>query len=227
MKHIRLVKKSIVYILGLFVLALGIAFSVKANLGVSPVSSVPFVLSRMTGLSLGMATVIVYLICMALQAAVLRRDYRLTNLLQIAVSFLFGFFTDAAVRLTSLLPVTENFIVRAAYLVFGVSCVALGVLLYMTTSFTALPTDGTVQAIAFKSGFRLYRVKIVNDCVYTAAALALSLAAFHGLKGLGIGTVIASFGVGRMLGLFTALLKKRLLRFLNSGAPGYQLPTAA
>ncbi len=87
-------KKGFIYVLGLFVLALGIALSVKADMGVSPVSSAPYVLSRITGLSLGTATIIVYLFCMALQAAILRRDYRLKNLFQIAVSFLFGYFTD-------------------------------------------------------------------------------------------------------------------------------------
>jgi uncharacterized membrane protein YczE len=219
MNTVRLVKKIILYVAGLFILALGIAFSVKSDLGVSPVSSVPFVLSRIAGLSLGAATFIVYILCMAVQAVILRRDYRPVNLLQIAVSFLFGYFTDAAIFLTSFLPATENYVIRFVYLAVGICLVALGVLFYLTASLLALPTDGVVQAAADKGGFKLHRVKIVNDCVYTAAALALSLAFLRGINGLGIGTVVAALGVGRMLGVFTAALKGKLVCFLNDGAP--------
>ncbi len=200
--------------MGLFVLALGIAFSVKSNLGVSPVTSVPFVFSRIFNVSLGTTTAIVYILCMAIQAAVLRRDYRPINLLQIAVSFIFGLFTDAALWLTAFLPVTENYIVRFVFLALGISCVALGVLFYLTTSLVSLPTDGTVQAIAFKGKFKLHKVKIWYDCIFTAVALILSLVFLRGIEGVGIGTLIAAVGVGKMLGIFTALLKEKLLRFL-------------
>jgi uncharacterized membrane protein YczE len=86
--------------------------------------------------------------------------------------------------------------------------VALGVLLYLTASLVALPTDGTVQAAAFKGGFKLHTVKIVNDCVYTATALALSLAFLGNVSGLGAGTVIAA-SASADAGVFTRLLKRR------------------
>ncbi len=224
------IKKSIIYTLGLFILALGIAFSVKSNLGVAPVSSVPFVLARISGLSLGTMTAAIYILNMVVQAAVLRREYTPVNLLQIAVSFLFGYFTDAALWLTALLPATENYIVRAVYLVLGISCIAFGVFCYLTTSLLALPTDGTVQAISKKGRFKLHNVKIAYDCVSTALALALSLLVLGGIEGIGVGTVAASLGVGRMLGLFSRLLSDRLLRFINgaavqAGAQPETLPT--
>ena len=101
-------KKIILYVLGLFILAMGVAFSVKSNLGVSPVSSVPYVLSRIFPLSLGFWTVIFYLFCMLLQVFILRREYKIFNLLQIAASFVFGLFTDLTINIISFLPVTEK-----------------------------------------------------------------------------------------------------------------------
>lgn len=215
MKNIRLVKKSIVYILGLFVLAIGIAFSVKSNLGVSPVTSVPFVLGRIFGLSLGMATVLLYIFCMALQAVILRREYKPVYLFQIVISFVFGFFTDAALYLVSFLPVSDNYAIRLIYLVVGTCFIALGVLFYLTASLVSLPTDGTVQAIAYKAKFKLHKVKVWYDCISTAFALLLSLIVLHGIQGIGIGTVIAALGVGKMLGVFSSLLKEKLVRFLD------------
>ena len=212
---LQYVKRTAVYCLGLFILALGIAFTVRSNLGVSPVSSVPFVVARITGLSLGMTTVLVYILNMAVQAVVLGRNYKPINLVQLAVSFLFGYFTDATLWLTSLLPLTNSYAVRIIYLAFGISLIALGVMFYLTTSLLALPTDGTVQAIALKGRHRLFKVKIGYDCISTALAVILSLLFLRDLNGIGIGTVAAAFGVGKMLGVFTGLFKQRLLRFLG------------
>lgn len=210
------IKKSIVYVLGLFILALGIALSVKSNLGVAPVSSVPFVLAKITGLTLGTITALVYILNMAVQAAVLRREYKPVNLLQIAASFLFGYFLDSALWLTAFLPATDNYIVRFVYLAFGISCIAFGVFCYLTTSLLALPTDGTVQAIAHKGHFKLHKVKVIYDCISTALALILSLIVLHGIEGIGVGTVAAALGVGRMLGVFSKLFKHKLLCILDS-----------
>jgi uncharacterized membrane protein YczE len=210
-----MIRKSIIFILGMYILALGIAFSVKSNLGVSPVSSIPFVLSRIFDVSLGTTTIIVYLFYMLLQAVILRRDYKLKNLFQIIVSFLFGYFTDAAIWTISFLPATENYIIRFIYLAAGIACVALGVLFYLTTSLIALPTDGTVQAISFKGGFKLHKVKIAYDCSSTLIALALSLIFLRKIDGIGVGTVISALGVGKMLGVFTKLLKSRIHNYAN------------
>jgi uncharacterized membrane protein YczE len=220
------VRKSIIFILGIYILALGIAFSVKSNLGVSPVSSVPYVFSRIFDVSLGTTTVIVYLFYMLLQAFILRRDYKLINLFQIVASFLFGYFTDAAVWTISFLPATENYMIRSIYLAAGIACVALGVLFYLTTSLIALPTDGTVQAIAFKGGFKLHKVKIAYDCGSTLIALALSLLVLGRIDGIGIGTIVSAIGVGKMLGVFTKLLKRRIDNYVNINEPMKEQPSA-
>jgi uncharacterized membrane protein YczE len=214
-KKNALVKRIILFIAGVFVMALGVSFSVKSNLGVSPVTSVPFVLSRIFSVTLGTTTIYYYLFCMALQAVILRRDYRIINLLQILASFAFGLFTDATTWMISFLPVTGNYLVRFVYLAAGICCVAFGILLYLNTALVALPTDGTVQAISYKGRFKLHKVKIAYDCVSTAIAVALSLSVLGTIDGIGVGTVIAAVGVGRMLGVFSKLLKDRLLRFLG------------
>lgn len=216
---ITLVKRLLLFGIGIFIMTLGVAFSVKSNLGVSPVTSVPYVMSRVFGLSLGLCTVLVYIFCMLLQAVILRREYRLINLFQIAASFMFGFFTDITIRLTSFLPVTDNYVFRTIYLLLGISCVALGILFYLTTNLIALPTDGTVQAIAYKGGFKLHKVKMAFDSTSTFIALVLSLTVLNSFQGLGVGTIVASLGVGKMLGIFTRLFKNKISNFLQLQSP--------
>ena len=48
-----MVKKALIYVTGLLFMAFGVAFSVNSSLGVSPVNSLPYVISRITGLDLG------------------------------------------------------------------------------------------------------------------------------------------------------------------------------
>ena len=49
----KFVKRIVIYLAGLFFVALGVAFSVNSNLGVSPVNSLPYVVSRFQGLFQG------------------------------------------------------------------------------------------------------------------------------------------------------------------------------
>mgnify|MGYP000069574514 CR=1 FL=1 len=60
MNHTEVTKKNdnikirlVVYLIGLFIMTLGISMSVKSNLGVSPVSSIPYTITCITGLEMG------------------------------------------------------------------------------------------------------------------------------------------------------------------------------
>ena len=53
-------KRIIVYIVGLLILALGLTLNTKASLGVSPIISVPYSISQITGLNFGDLTFIEY-----------------------------------------------------------------------------------------------------------------------------------------------------------------------
>ena len=63
-------KRIIVYIVGLFILALGLTLNTKANLGVSPIISVPYSISQITGLNFINITFVVYAIFVVVQLAI-------------------------------------------------------------------------------------------------------------------------------------------------------------
>ena len=60
---------------GLAIMALGVAFSIKAALGTSPISSLPYVVSQFGFLSVGTVTILMHLIFICLQILLLRRQY--------------------------------------------------------------------------------------------------------------------------------------------------------
>ena len=80
------------YLGGLLIMTLGVAISVKSGLGVTPLSSIPYTVSIVFGIELGLATMIVSVILALIEIPVLRSQYKVSNLLQIPVSIVFGFF---------------------------------------------------------------------------------------------------------------------------------------
>lgn len=78
-------KRVVIYVMGLFIMTLGVSISVKSNLGVSPVSSIPYTMTCVWGIEMGRATIIFHIALVLLQIAVLRRKFKPINLLQVPV----------------------------------------------------------------------------------------------------------------------------------------------
>ncbi|MCC8135146.1 MAG: DUF6198 family protein, partial [Ruminococcus sp.] len=92
------------YFVGLFIMTMGIALSGKSNLGVSPVSSIPYTLTCVWGIEMGKATILFHAALVLIQILLLRKAFQIKNLLQIAVGFIFGYFTTFCNYLASFLP---------------------------------------------------------------------------------------------------------------------------
>lgn len=95
-------KRYIIFLIGLFVNSLGVSLITKANLGTSPISSIPYVLSLNFPLTLGNFTIIFSLLLIILQLLILRKNFKAEHLLQIPISILFGYFIDLTMLLFSL-----------------------------------------------------------------------------------------------------------------------------
>ena len=82
--------------LGLTIMAFGVAFSIKADLGISPISTVPYVTSLISGLSVGTTTIIMNFLFVLIQIAILRRQYDWFQLVQFPAAIVFGTMIDVA-----------------------------------------------------------------------------------------------------------------------------------
>ena len=90
-------------------MTIGIALSVKSNLGVSPVSSIPYTMTCVWGIEMGVATVIFHVILVILQMLLMRRRFECKNLLQIPVGMVFGAFTTTCNTLAAMLASFSTF----------------------------------------------------------------------------------------------------------------------
>lgn len=104
----ELVKRYTLFIVSLFIAALGVAITKKGELGVSPISSVANILSlKATFLTLGNWLIIWNCILILGQILILRKDFEWIQLLQIPLSFLFGYFTDFGLWIMSYVEVNS------------------------------------------------------------------------------------------------------------------------
>ena len=93
-------KRYLLFVISLFFAALGVAVTKHGELGVSPISSVANVLScKFSNLSLGVWLIIWNCALIAGQIVILKKDFKMIQLLQIPLSFLFGYFTECGVYL--------------------------------------------------------------------------------------------------------------------------------
>lgn len=105
-------RRFLLFLLSLFFTALGVALTKHGALGVSPISSVGNVMScRFPALSLGNWLILWNCLLILGQMLLLGRRFRLFQLLQLPLSFLFGWFTDFGLWCVAALP-AERYALR-------------------------------------------------------------------------------------------------------------------
>ena len=93
--------RLLLLLIGMFTAALGVALTTVADLGTTPISTVPYVFTVLTGYSFGTTTFFVNLFLVAGQVLLLRRRFSLWNLLQIPTVLIFGICIDLAMAIVS------------------------------------------------------------------------------------------------------------------------------
>lgn len=203
------------YFIGLFIMTIGISLSVKSDLGVSPVSSIPYTITCVWGIEMGKATILFHCALVVIQIIILRRSFKIKNLLQVAVGIVFGYFTTFCNYCVSFLPSTDNLIIRLIMTLASAVLVALGIFLYVPADIMPLAGEGTMQAVSDITGVEFSKVKIAFDVTMVAISLTVCLIAIHSMGSVGAGTIISSVLVGLILGFITKLLGKYRDRLLK------------
>lgn len=217
MKASETVKRYILFIISLFFIALGVAYTKTAELGVSPISSVANILSlKFTFLSIGGWLTFTNCLMIIGQIILYGKSFKPIQLLQLPLSFLFGIFTDIGMKIAALIPITSYF-VRISYVFAGVIILAFGISLSVIADVIMNSGEAFVKAIADKLKKGFGDVKVIFDVSYVGLSVLLSIILFGSVEGTREGTVIAAFGTGFVVKLFKKLLTRPLESFLSKG----------
>jgi len=215
MNHTIIITKRIsIYIIGLFLLSLGATFSILAGIGVSPVTSLPYALALITPLSVGITTVLANFVFIILQAIILKEIRWKNFFIQLIISFLFGFFMDFTIWLTKGLPEATSIVLIIVYLAISLILVALALLLYFTANLPTMPYDSLTYVIANTWKTPFSKAKITSDMLNVVLSLVICLLFIQSFGAIGIGTFIAAYGIGKMVGILLHKLQPSLKQWV-------------
>lgn len=198
-------KRYLVFLFGLFISSFGVSLITKANLGTSPISAIPYVLSLNFPFTLGQFTIAFSLFLVLLQLFILRRNFKAEHLLQIPISVVFGYFIDLTMVMLGFVA-PGSYPVKLVALLIGCVILGFGVYLEVIADVAMLPGESFVRAVTqtWKTDFGT--TKVCFDVSMTVIAAITSLVLAHTLYGVREGTVIAALLVGFIARLFGRLL---------------------
>lgn len=201
-KKKELLRRYIIFAIGLFINSLGVSFITKASLGTSPISSIPYVLSLGFKPTLGQFTFVFNMLLILLQAIILKKNFKKQYLLQIPVTFFFSYFIDMTMNLLSFLnPVV--YWMKAVSLVIGCCILGFGVFLEVFANVVMLPGEAFVNAIHVTYNKDFGKTKVIFDSSMTLAAAVISFIIFKRLEGVREGTIFAALVVGMIARFFS------------------------
>ena len=203
-KKRNMAKRVICYILGTVVMYIGIAMSIRADIGVAPASTIPYAASRLSPLSIGMCSALFNILCVLTQLAITRR-MTLKLAFQIPMSYVLGFMLDVFYRMLDIpLP---GLIHRVLFLISGLIIFSLGIRIIVGADLMIMPPDGLALTLGKAFGWPMSKGKLVFDIIVVAFTALLTLIMVgNAFLVVGVGTVICAAGTGPIIGLFTKLL---------------------
>lgn len=212
----KMVIRVLIYILGLIILALGIVLNTKTNLGVSPIISVAYVASNLTATEFANMTLAWYILFVVFEVIVhiCRGEKRrlVSDVLQIVLSVVFTRFMQL---FDHCIPELTTMWVRIVLLIVAIILTGIGIFMSVQMKFVPNPGDGIVQTLAELTGLKLGTMKNIFDCSCVAVSVVLGLIFKHAIIGIGIGTVLAMLGVGRVVAVVNRLFEGKAKKLLE------------
>lgn len=209
------IERLIISIFGLFLMSLGIAFAIRSNLGITPISCPPYVLSHyFTNWTLGQLTVGMHITMIIAQVIILRKEFPKAQYSQILVSFLFGFLIDGSMWLTQMLnPV--NYIMQIIFVLTGSLLVAVGIIFEVTPKLLYLAGDGLMITVARVLKRPFGQIKIAFDVTLVIFSVIAGYLLLNNIVGVREGTVISAILIGFIIGKLNPVISPLIIRFLE------------
>ena len=204
-KFPEIIARLFVLLLGLFILAQGIAFTILANLGTDAITSPALVAHLVLGkadynfCTVGRMLICVHILLVLMQIALLRSKYKPIQLLQVVMGLILGSMLDICLSYTGQLPV-PNYAASIGYTVLGCLICSFGIFTFVKADMIPLSAEGLCLALSNTFKWRFSRVKVAVDCSLLLIAALAALILLGEVAGVREGSVICAVCTGYIIG---------------------------
>lgn len=197
------------FILGLFIASLGVAFSTKAGLGTSPVSAIPYSVSLINShLTFGSWLNILSILQITVQVILLRKKCKpFEIIIQTVLAFVYGYMTDFSCFLIKGI-VVKSYPEQFLFMILSCIILALGIWIQFKGGVAMLPGEAMNRAISQITGKKYENIKIFFDLLYISISAVICLVFIGKLKGVREGSVIAAVLVGTIIKMYNFIFDK-------------------
>ncbi len=215
--HLRTLRGELILVLAVCINSISVVLMLYSGAGISAISSVPFAFSEVfPKLTLGTWT---YLFqgLLVLSLMVMRRRFVPPYLFSFVVGFVFGELLDVHELWIGVLPTALPW--RILYFVVSYVLICIGIALSNRCGLPIVPTDLFPRELSDITGIGYPKIKIGFDVICLAVTAGMTFFCLGHLDGLGIGTIVAAFTMGKGVGIcgdwmdkrfqFTTFLEKR------------------
>lgn len=204
-----LIRGYALFLTGLFIASMGVAFSTKAGLGTSPVASVPYSVSLVSKLlTFGGWLNLLSVIQIITQVAVLKGKCNYVEIaVQTVLAFVYGYLTNLSVWLIRGITVS-GYPMQFVFMLLGCVILALGIWIQFKGGVAMLPGEAMNRAISKVTGRRYENIKILFDILYIALSALICFVFLGKLQGVREGSIIAAFAVGSIIKVYNKLFDK-------------------
>lgn len=192
---------------GMLVATAGIVFITRAGLGTTPISTVPFTVGEITGLTFGEATFAVNILFVLVQWALLRSRFHYSSFFQIPIVSVFSWFIDLHMGWTAWIG-DDPYVVRFLWGLLGNLFLAFGIYWQVASKTIVQPGEGMVLAFSVVLRKSFGTVKVWNDVTLVLPAAVLGFVCLGHVAGVREGTVVSAFLVGFLIKGIAALRTK-------------------
>lgn len=218
-----IIKRFTLYVVGMFLISLSVSFSILANLGVSPGSSLSYAFSLTTGLSVGVTTIFLNLLYILIQMLVTKKFDWKDILMQMIIGLSFGTFIDANLLLVrTFLPTPDTVLLQVIYLATGLLLIGVGLFLNVSANYTLMPYDQMTRVISRELNMPFGKIKVRGDMVVLIIAGLICLFFLRSFGSIGVGTVISAISIGKIMGWFNGRFHVAVEQWIATPQPVQQ-----
>ena len=197
--------------------SLGVVLMLRSGAGISAISSVPFAFSEvLPRLTLGTWN---YLFqgLLVFSLMILKKRLVPQYLFSFVVGLAFGKMLDVHELWVNTLPLGPGW--QVLYFVLSYLILSFGIAVSNRCGLPIIPTDLFPRELSEIISAKYSRIKISFDVICVAVTAAMTVLFLGHLEGLGIGTILAAFTLGKMIGFMGDQMdqKIRFVSFLNHG----------